>query len=73
MMFEYDYMNKHLLEDIEKKKARMQRNTEINRTLVTLLIHHFMIFQLKQLKITKQMKMIFKNFYKILLMEVYKR
>ncbi|RIL84865.1 hypothetical protein BUY23_08095, partial [Staphylococcus cohnii] len=32
MMFEYDYMNKHLLEDIEKKKARMQRNTEINRT-----------------------------------------
>ncbi|RIO24064.1 hypothetical protein [Staphylococcus saprophyticus] len=32
MMFEYDYMNKHLLEDIEKKKVRMQRNADINRT-----------------------------------------
>ncbi|BBK26849.1 hypothetical protein SAP2_00330 [Staphylococcus arlettae] len=32
MMFEYDYMGKYLMKDIEKKKLRMQRHTEINRS-----------------------------------------
>lgn len=32
MMFEYDYLNKHSVGDIEKKKERIQRHTEINKS-----------------------------------------